>query len=132
MPHPDPAGGFMANSSLGGIFDLTGVTRGPDGIKRYDALPANLVHMLRATVERRATAEAVAETGGGPRLSYRRVWGRSARGAGGGGGRGGRRGHRRRPAPEPPRAVGPSRPGGGRAPRPRRRARRPGGDPSGQ
>jgi hypothetical protein len=22
-------------SSLGGIFDMTGVTRGPDGIKRY-------------------------------------------------------------------------------------------------
>ena len=30
-------------SSLGGIFDLTGVTRGPDGVKRYDVLPANLV-----------------------------------------------------------------------------------------
>jgi hypothetical protein len=26
----------------GGIFDMTGVTRGPDGIKRYDGLPRNL------------------------------------------------------------------------------------------
>ena len=31
---------------------MTGVTRGPDGIKRYDGLPRNLVHMLRASVER--------------------------------------------------------------------------------
>ena len=36
-------------SSLGGIFDLTGVTRGPNGVKRYDVLPANLVAMLRAS-----------------------------------------------------------------------------------
>jgi long-chain acyl-CoA synthetase len=70
-------------SSLGGIFDLTGVTRGPDGVKRYDLLPANLVAMLRASVERRGQAEAVAETGGGPRLSYRELWDRAARVAGG-------------------------------------------------
>src|SRR5579862_5292884 len=70
-------------SSLGGIFDLTGVTRGPDGIKRYDLLPANLVHMLRESVERRSASEAVAETGGGPRLSYRELWDRAARVAGG-------------------------------------------------
>ena len=70
-------------SSLGGIFDLTGVSRGPDGVKRYDVLPANLVHMLRASVERRGTAEAVAETGGGPRLSYAELWDRAARVAGG-------------------------------------------------
>jgi long-chain acyl-CoA synthetase len=69
--------------SLAGIFDLTGVTRGPDGIKRYDILPANLVTMLRASVERRGAAEAVAETGGGPRLSYRELWGRAVRVAGG-------------------------------------------------
>src|SRR5579859_3400555 len=97
MSHLDPAGVVKKResmsrppgadppdrSSLGGIFDLTGVTRGPDGIKRYDALPANLVHMLRASVERRGTAEAVAETGGGPRLSYRELWDRAARVAGG-------------------------------------------------
>jgi len=70
-------------SSLGGIFDLTGVTRGPDGVKRYDVLPANLVAMLHASVERRGPAEAVAETGGGPRLSYRELWDRAARVAGG-------------------------------------------------
>jgi len=70
-------------SSLGGIFNLNGVTRGPDDIKRYDDLPANLVHMLRASVERRGTAEAVAETGGGPRLTYRDLWERAARVAGG-------------------------------------------------
>jgi long-chain acyl-CoA synthetase len=70
-------------SSLGGMFDLTGVTRGPDGIKRYDDLPANLVHMLRASVDRRGNAEAVAETGGGPRLSYSELWDRAARVAGG-------------------------------------------------
>ena len=39
--------------------------------------------MLRASVERRGTAEAVAETGGGPRLSYRELWDRAARVAGG-------------------------------------------------
>ena len=47
-----PAGGPDRNrprhQELGGIFDMTGVTRGPDGIKRYDGLPRNLVHMLRA------------------------------------------------------------------------------------
>ena len=70
-------------SSLGGIFDMTGVTRGPDGIKRYDVLPANLVQMLRASVDRRGAAEAVAEIGGGPRLSYDELWDHAARVAGG-------------------------------------------------
>ena len=63
-----PAG--IDRSALGGIFDMTGVTRGPDGIKRYDGLPRNLVHMFRAAVDRNGAAEAVVETGGGPRLSY--------------------------------------------------------------
>ena len=40
------------HSSLGGIFDMTGVTCGPDGIKRYEGLPRNLVQMFRAQVER--------------------------------------------------------------------------------
>jgi long-chain acyl-CoA synthetase len=69
-------------SSLGGIFDMTGVTRGPDGIKRYAGLPANLVHMLRTAVERQGAAEAVVETDG-PRLSYASLWDRAARVAGG-------------------------------------------------
>jgi long-chain acyl-CoA synthetase len=61
--------GLAGQSALGGIFDMTGVTRGPDGIKRYAGLPPNLVHMLRTAVERYGAAEAVVETGGGPRLS---------------------------------------------------------------
>jgi long-chain acyl-CoA synthetase len=71
------------HSDLGGIFDLTGVTRGPDGIKRYEGLPRNLVHMLRAAVDQHGPDEAVVETGGGPRLSYTELWDRAARVAGG-------------------------------------------------
>jgi acyl-CoA synthetase (AMP-forming)/AMP-acid ligase II len=63
-------------------FDTSGVTRGSDGIARYDALPPSLVHMLRAQVEADATAEAVVEVGGG-RLTYRQMWDRAARVAGG-------------------------------------------------
>ncbi|MGB6577924.1 MAG: AMP-binding protein, partial [Streptosporangiaceae bacterium] len=70
-------------SKLGGIFDMTGVTRGPDGIKRYDGLPRNLVRMLRASVDTSGAAEAVVETGGGPRLSYASLWDRAAGVAGG-------------------------------------------------
>jgi long-chain acyl-CoA synthetase len=64
-------------------FDMTGVSRGRDGIKRYDELPASLVHMLRDTVDAHPDREALAETGGGPRLSYRELWDRAARAAGG-------------------------------------------------
>src|ERR1039458_878581 len=64
-------------------FDTAGVTRGPDGIKRYDGLPSSLVHMLRDTVEGHPDREALAETGGGPRLTYRELWDRAARVAGG-------------------------------------------------
>src|SRR6516164_4573073 len=78
----------------GGIFDMTGVTRGPDGIKRYEGLPANLVHMLRTAVEGHGAAEAVVETGAGPRLSYASLWDRAARVAGGLRGLGVRRGDR--------------------------------------
>src|ERR1700761_3848758 len=67
----------------GGVFDTTGVTRGPDGIKRYQGLPRNLVQMLRAQVGRQGAAAAVVETGGGPRLSYSSLWDRAARVAGG-------------------------------------------------
>jgi len=73
----------VGRGTLGGIFDLTGVARGPDGIKRYDVLPPNLVHMLRASVDRQGAAEALVETGGGPRLSYAELWDRAARVAGG-------------------------------------------------
>ncbi len=79
-------GGVMStqdHSDLGGIFDLTGVTRGPDGIKRYEGLPRNLVRMLRATVDQHGPDEAIVETGGGPRLRYTELWDRAARVAGG-------------------------------------------------
>jgi long-chain acyl-CoA synthetase len=71
------------HSNLGGIFDMTGVTRGPDGVKRYEGLPRNLVQMFRAQVEKQTAAEAVVETGGGPRLSYGSLMDRAARVAGG-------------------------------------------------
>ena len=82
------------HQELGGIFDMTGVTRGPDGIKRYAGLPRNLVHMLRASVDGHGAAEAVVETGAGPRLSYAELWDRAARVAGGLRGLGVQRGDR--------------------------------------
>jgi hypothetical protein len=53
-------------------FDTAGVTCGPDGIKRYGGLPGSLVHMLRDAVEGHPDREALAETGGGPRLLLKR------------------------------------------------------------
>jgi len=82
------------HSDLGGMFDMTGVVRGEDGIKRYEGLPRNLVQMFRAAVDRDGAAEAVVETGGGPRLSYASLWDRAARVAGGLRGLGVRRGDR--------------------------------------
>ena len=82
------------HSGLGGIFDTTGVVRGEDGIKRYEGLPRNLVQMLRASVDADGAAEAVVETGGGPRLSYASLWDRAARVAGGLRGLGVQRGDR--------------------------------------
>ena len=67
------------HSDLGGMFDMTGVVRGEDGIKRYEGLPRNLVQMFRAAVDRDGAAEAVVETGGGPRLSYASLWDRATR-----------------------------------------------------
>jgi long-chain acyl-CoA synthetase len=64
-------------------FDMSGVVRGPDGIKRYENLPLNLVDMLRSTVRRDPKAEALVEVGGGPRLAYGELWDRAARVAGG-------------------------------------------------
>ena len=82
------------HSELGGMFDMTGVVRGADGIKRYQGLPRNLVQMLRAAVDQQGAAEAVVETGGGPRLSYASLWDRAARVAGGLRGLGVQRGDR--------------------------------------
>ena len=64
-------------------FDVAGVIRGPDGIKRYERLPASLLDMLREGVGRHPDREALVETGGGPRLSYAALWDRAARVAGG-------------------------------------------------
>jgi acyl-CoA synthetase (AMP-forming)/AMP-acid ligase II len=82
------------HQELGGMFDMTGVVRGEDGIKRYEGLPRNLVQMLRTAVEQQGAAEAVVETGGGPRLSYATLWDRAARVAGGLRGLGVQRGDR--------------------------------------
>ena len=63
-------------------FDESDVERGPDGVARYTRLHDSLVHMLRASVDRDPDAIAVLEVGG-PSLSYRELWERSARVAGG-------------------------------------------------
>jgi acyl-CoA synthetase (AMP-forming)/AMP-acid ligase II len=63
-------------------FDYSGITRGADGISRYDNLHNSLVAMLRATVDRSPEAEAAVELGG-ERINYRELWDRGARVAGG-------------------------------------------------
>ncbi len=63
-------------------YDYSGVTRGADGIARYDNLHNSLVEMLRSTVDRSPGAEAVVELGG-ERVSYQQLWDRSSRIAGG-------------------------------------------------
>jgi acyl-CoA synthetase (AMP-forming)/AMP-acid ligase II len=63
-------------------FDSAGVSRGADGIPRYDELPATLLDMLAEQVDRRPDAEALVELGAG-RLTYRQLWDRAARVAGG-------------------------------------------------
>jgi len=63
-------------------FDTSGVSRGPDGIARYENRPDSLVQMLRATVERVGDGLAVSEIGG-ERVTYGELWDRAARVAGG-------------------------------------------------
>ena len=63
-------------------FDETGVERDASGVKRYVELPDSVVAMLRASVERDPSGEAVVELDG-PRLSYQELWDRSVRVAGG-------------------------------------------------
>lgn len=63
-------------------FPVTGVSRGRDGIPRYDDLPATLLDMLAEQVDARPDAEALVELGAG-RLTYRQLWDRAARVAGG-------------------------------------------------
>src|SRR6185437_4640414 len=63
-------------------FPVDGVSRGPDGIARYDGLPDSLLAMLRAQVDARPDDEALVEIGG-RRLTYRQLWDAAARVAGG-------------------------------------------------
>jgi long-chain acyl-CoA synthetase len=63
-------------------FDELGISRGADGIARYENRPRSLVEMLRLSVEKWPNHEAVVEVGG-PRLTFRSFWDRAARTAGG-------------------------------------------------
>ena len=63
-------------------FDQSCIARGEDGIARYLNRPASLVEMLRLTVDRTPTNEAVVELGG-ERVNYRELWDRAARVSGG-------------------------------------------------
>lgn len=63
-------------------FDTSGITRGADGIARYDHLAPSVVAMVRASVERHPDVEALVEVGG-ERVTYAQLWDRAARVAGG-------------------------------------------------
>ena len=73
---------------------MTGVVRGEDGISAVRGPAPQPGAMFRAAVDRDGAAEAVVETGGGPRLSYAALWDRAARVAGGLRGLGVQRGDR--------------------------------------
>jgi acyl-CoA synthetase (AMP-forming)/AMP-acid ligase II len=63
-------------------FATTGVSRGADGIPRYQELPATLLDMLAEQADHRPDNEAVVELDA-DRLTYRQLWDRAARVAGG-------------------------------------------------
>ena len=63
-------------------FDESSITRGADGIARYQDRPPSVVEMLRRTVEDVPHSEAIVEVGG-DRINYRELWDRAARVAGG-------------------------------------------------
>ena len=63
-------------------FDVSGVVRGDDGIKRFESLPESLVEMFRSAVDASPQAEAIVELDG-PRVTFTELWERSARVAGG-------------------------------------------------
>ncbi len=63
-------------------FDQSGIVRGADNIARYQGRPNSLIEMLRSTVDRMPTNEAIVELGG-ERINYRELWDRSARVSGG-------------------------------------------------
>lgn len=63
-------------------FDMTAVTRTPDGVLRYGDLPRSLLDMFRQSVERTPDRECIVILGG-DRVTYQEVWDRAARVAGG-------------------------------------------------
>jgi acyl-CoA synthetase (AMP-forming)/AMP-acid ligase II len=63
-------------------FGEQGVVRGADGIARYSDRPESLVHLLRASVDRDASAIALVEVGGAS-IDYGELWERASRVAGG-------------------------------------------------
>jgi long-chain acyl-CoA synthetase len=64
-------------------FGDSGVQRDSAGVGCYVGRPDSLVHMLRASVERDASATALLEVGADNEITYGRLWDRSARVAGG-------------------------------------------------
>jgi acyl-CoA synthetase (AMP-forming)/AMP-acid ligase II len=64
-------------------FDMTGLERGPDGVKRYKGLHASVVAMLRASADIYGQCEAFVDFATARRPSYREVWDAAARVAGG-------------------------------------------------
>src|ERR1700722_8113044 len=75
MPQPLPRGRNP--------FDESGVERDAEGRAHYVGRPASLVDMLRASVERDASATAVLEVGGGRSLSFSELWHQAMTVAGG-------------------------------------------------
>jgi len=63
-------------------FDESRVVRDARGVARYEGRPSSLVEMLRASVDRDASAVVLLEVGG-PSLTYGELWERSAAVAGG-------------------------------------------------
>jgi long-chain acyl-CoA synthetase len=63
-------------------FDASGVVRGTDGVLHYQGLHSSVLAMLGETVDAAGDHEALVEVGG-PRVTYRQLWDRSARVAGG-------------------------------------------------
>jgi long-chain acyl-CoA synthetase len=62
-------------------FDMSGIHRGADGVLHYEGLDSSLLAMLGKTVKRVPDREAIVEVGG-PSVTFREFWDRSARVAG--------------------------------------------------
>src|SRR6516165_7215554 len=65
-------------------FNSDGVQADAHGVRRYQQLHGSLIEMLRESVDRDPSAEALVEVGvGSERLSYQQLWEQAARVAGG-------------------------------------------------